>query len=189
MAATPTPSSRKRKPKVKIEFIAGKGSPFTDDEVNESIGPALERHIAKYGTIDKHILLEEVEADPEHPLRRHIEWNDAKAAKRYRLIQISKIIRFVRFQVEVGGKVITPRVFENVVIKDELPSVAPGRAYVHTSTVMKHSTLSNQILERAAKELRQWKERYDIHARYVGEFKYIFDAIDEWEKKTFGKKN
>jgi len=180
-------SSKKAKKKVKptsqihISVVAGAGSPFKEGDL-DIIVPALEKHIEKYGKIDTKVLYDEIESDVAHPMRRFLDWDDAAAAKKFRLTQITKIIRFIRFRVETGGRVIEPRAYQNVVVKDELPNTAPGRAYVRTSTIVQHDTLSKQILERAAKELRQWQERYSMHTQFTSVFAPVFNAIESFEK-------
>jgi hypothetical protein len=71
--------------------------------------------------------------------------------------------------------------FENVVLTNELPDIVPGRGYVLASTVYTHADLSQQVLDRALKELKQWQMRYQIHEQLIEHFSYIFQAIDTWE--------
>lgn len=170
-----------------VEFEAGTGAPFSDDDVSVLGAYFMEFANRNNGVLDVEALLKDAE-NPKSPLHRFLQWDDAVAAKQYRIEQIKKIIRFIRYKVETEGKVLTPRAFASVVLKDELPGTEPGRAIVKTSVVLQHSTLSDQVLERAMRELRQWRERYSMNRALIERHAPIFEAIEEWEKQTFSKK-
>ena len=105
-------------------------------------------------------------------LHRYFEWDDAEAARQYRLSQARYLIRAV---------VVCPA-------QDE-PPFEPVRAFVcvggidkeqpksftHVCQAMRDERLREQVLERARDELVAWRKRYaDLKA-----FAEVFTAIDK----------
>lgn len=164
----------------KIEYTVAVGRRFSDQDA-KILGPYLTELAKKYGRLTRQLLLEDAENNAKSPVRNYLEWDDATAARRYRLAQVGEILRSIKYRVTVGDKIIESRVFENVVLTNELPNVTPGRGYVLASTVYQHADLAQQVLDRALKELKQWQQRYKIHEQLIKHFAYIFQAIDTWE--------
>ena len=107
------------------------------------------------------------------PLHKSFEWDDTKAASRYRLVQAGDLIRAI------------------VVVTDEAPDAAPVRAFVNIESDDRHYTsvqhamsdkeLRGQVVNRALLEITQWETRY----RDLKELAEVFAAI----KKVKRKKN
>lgn len=169
--------------KLQVKYKVGIGIKFTDLDA-KILGTYLTGLAKKHGKLTRELLLEIAEADTSCPLRKYLEWDDRSAARRYRLVQIGQLLRTIKYRVMVGKHVIESRVFESVVLKAELPNVAPGRGYVRASVVHTHVDLSQQILDRALREIKQWQDRYKIHDEFAKQFAYIFQAIDSWEEEV-----
>lgn len=81
-------------------FVAATGSPFTDDDAGV-IGVELTKiaegnRVGDIRSLDKHLVFEAIEADPDHPLRRFYDWDVEKAARRHWLARTGLLIRSVR---------------------------------------------------------------------------------------------
>lgn len=102
------------------------------------------------------------------PIHRLFEWNDATAAKEYRLEQARLTVRSVV-----------------VVFRDDQDEERTTRAFVHIkrddsaayetiADVMSDATMKRQLMERGLKEMDDFRRRYaDVEA-----FAEVFDAID-----------
>jgi|DewCreStandDraft_4_1066084.scaffolds.fasta_scaffold49690_1 hypothetical protein len=107
--------------------------------------------------------------EPNSALHGYFEWNDAKAARKYRLQQADYLIRAVVVCPEESDRPFEPvRAF---VCIEESPG---SRVFTHVCEAMRSETLREQVLRRARAELADWRRRY---AR-LAEFAALFEAID-----------
>ncbi|PRD42133.1 hypothetical protein C5748_18470 [Phyllobacterium phragmitis] len=118
---------------------------------------------------------EDVLADAKHdnsPLHSFFEWSDTEAANQFRLQQARGLIRAV----------------VAIYVSDDKPAVRQ-KAYVHiaepsaphyreASHAMSQKKTRQLVLQRAWRELQQWKQRY----KDMKEFSDLFEVIDEVEK-------
>lgn len=106
---------------------------------------------------------------PASPLHPAFEWDDAKAAARYRIDQARHLISLIDVVIiredQTEGAI---RAFVSVT-SDE------GRGYVSTVHALSDEDMRKQVLKRAWQELEAWRQR---HAELV-EFGRLFSAIDE----------
>lgn len=111
--------------------------------------------------------------NPNSPLHSFFEWDDGAAAERFRLSQARGLIRAV----------------VAVYVSDDKPAIRQ-RAYVHvpepsaphyreTSHAMSLTKTRELVLQRAWRELQQWRDRY----RTLKEFADVVDVIDEAAKR------
>lgn len=112
-------------------------------------------------------------ANPNSPLHSFFEWSDTEAARQYRLHQARGLIRSV----------------VAIYVHDDKPATRI-RAYVHvpepgaphyreTSHAMSRKETRDMILQRAWRELQQWKQRY----KDLKEFSEVFQAAEAVQKK------
>lgn len=111
----------------------------------------------------------------ESPLHRAFEWDDSRAAQKYRLGQAGDLIRSIAVVVEAskpgdGSK--NMRAFVNVETK-------VGRHYTSLAVAMAEPELRKQVLQRAFRELQGWRERYEEY----NELAAIFGAMDKVARK------
>lgn len=112
----------------------------------------------------------EAAREPDSVLHGYFEWNDAEAARKYRLHQADHLIRAVVVCPEDGDRPFEPvRAF--VCVK-ESPGVP--RAFTHICEAMRDEALREQVLERARAELAAWRKRY----AHLAEFAALFEVID-----------
>lgn|SRR5574341_429674 len=93
-----------RKPKPKI--VRASGAPFSDEDIKligtELIKIADKHRVGDFRLLDKKIVFAEVEADPNHPLRRFYDWNDRTAARTARVDRTHTLIMAVRIVPGIG---------------------------------------------------------------------------------------
>jgi hypothetical protein len=89
--------------------------------------------------------------DPNHPLHRHLEWDDAKCGYIVRLSQIKSIVRIIRVETDSGE---LKRAFVSVRSEDE------GRSYRTLQDVVSSGTLQRSLLADAERDLTAWLRRY-----------------------------
>lgn len=118
---------------------------------------------------------EDVLADAVHhnsPLHSFFEWSDTEAAKQYRLTQARGLIRAV----------------VAVYVSEDKPAVR-AKAYVHINEpgaphyresghAMSQAKTRKMVLQRAWRELQQWRERY----KDLKEFSELFEVMDDVDK-------
>lgn len=116
-------------------------------------------------------------ANPNSPLHSFFEWDDSEAARQHRLQQARGLIRAV----------------VAVYVSDDKPAVR-AKAYVHiaepsaphyreASHAMSVNKTRRMVLQRAWRELHQWRQRY----KDLKEFAELFEVIDDVEKHLPGK--
>lgn len=112
----------------------------------------------------------EVARDPDSPLHRHFEWDDAVASEAYRLEQARHLIRSYKVEIRIERvEYSVPRYVRDTT----LPAKQPG--YVNTSHLRKDKDKAHEILvaefRRAAEAIRRAKAL----AAYLG----MSDEIDD----------
>lgn len=140
--------ARKKK---KVEYIASIGAPFTDKEA-QKIGPAIQGIESRDGKVTPESVVEDARSETS-PLHRYFEWNDTKAAKKYRLSQARLIINHLQIRVVFGGEPVETKAFHSV-------KVEGVRRYQSHSSINEDLDLQGQVVSRAAEELASWLLRY-----------------------------
>lgn len=139
----------------------------------QRIGDALETLSEKHGGIlSQQIVLKEARKK-RSPLHSYFEWDDAAAARSYRLVQASRILRAVVIVYGQNDEKKSIRAFVNVVVEAE-------RIFMGTYAAMGDNAIREQIVKRALQEAERWRQRYE---EYV-ELASIFAAIDVTAKKV-----
>lgn len=120
---------------------------------------------ANGGKLEPELVLERAR-DPASKLHRFFEWDDQRAAAKWRVEQARKLIGQYYILVDYrDGKDPSPMRAE-IVIKE--PGQEP--AYRSTVEIMQSDVLTNQLLSQARAEIRAWKARY-------GRFKQFAAAV------------
>lgn len=89
-------------------------------------------------------------AKPDHPLHPHFEWDDEKAADKYRMDQARTIIRAIR---RVDDDDVPRRAF--ISIHD-----TSGTSYRPLGDVINSHDLQLKVLQKAESDLQAWENRY-----------------------------
>lgn len=103
---------------------------------------------------------------PDSPLHDFFEWNDSKAAEKYRLIQASVLVRTV--QVTITPPDMEPRTVRAWV------SPSPGGGYFGIAKVLSDAEMRAQLLEQAHTDLLAFQNRYNS----LSELDQVFAAIE-----------
>jgi len=134
-------------------------------------GIALERIERKHGKITPDIVLREA-TQKQHPLHDYFEWDNSKAARAWRIEQASYLVRSIEVIVEEEDRPTPARAFVSIEKPDG------ERGYHNLDAVMRDSDMREQMLERARRELSEWRRRYDG----LVELAKVYQAIDAVEK-------
>ena len=124
----------------------------------------------KYGAVTHSNLLDE-SRDENAVMHRCYEWDDAKAAEKFRLQQSKMILSSLVVVYEPAGpseeKKIEVRAFQNV-------SEERDGSFLHIDTVLADYDLTDIVMRRAMNELAAFKKKYaDLEA-----LSGVFSAID-----------
>ena len=100
------------------------------------------------------------------PLHNLFEWDDEKAAEKYRETQAAYLIRSIEV-VNVGTSE-PVRAFVSVSVSDE------GRTYMNVEAAMRAEPTREQVLDDALRELESFRRKYEG----LTELASVIDAID-----------
>jgi len=136
----------------------------------EIVGARLEGLAAQYGGGARaEDIVADAREDPASPYHDYFEWNDAIAGERYREEQARDLIRHLVVIKSNGDG--TP---DETVRAFVLISTGEVDSYVGIRTVLSDSRMRSQMLERALKDLRVWRKKYET----LRELTALFKAID-----------
>lgn len=134
----------------------------------QEAGEELARIECEHGGLTPELVVDasREESAPLHPV---FEWNDRKAAERYRIVQAGSLIRNVTVKIDEVPRMEPVRAFVNV---------APVRkrkgVFVSVKTAMDDADSRETVIARALAELEKVKEKYKNLQELAG----IFAEID-----------
>lgn len=138
----------------------------------QTVGEKIEEIIAEDGIVTKESFLEasRPEDSETHDL---FEWNDTKAAEKYRLHQSNMAINqlIVKIQVAYKSEPIRTRAFVNI----EQETGRRKAQFLRIDTAMADMEYKSIVLANAIQELREFRKKYEAYT----ELAQIFVAIDE----------
>ena len=140
------------------------------------VGEELERLRIKYNgaLIPEHIVREA--AQEQSPLHDEFEWDDSKAANRYRVEQARYMIRHIVAKPIVEDAPAKPmRAFVSVAKEG-------SNHFTSMAVAMSDQELREQLLRRAWREFQVWRNRYSE----IEELAAIFEAADDNPPDIFG---
>ncbi len=117
------------------------------------------------GELTAELVLEEAKKK-KSPLHICFEWNDSKAAVKYRLEQARGIIKAVVITKEIHGKPTPVRAFINI-RKDDKGSLTTNpfargtSTFIYIDTVMNNEILARYTVEKALNELKALMNKYE----------------------------
>jgi len=121
----------------------------------QQYGEELERLESEHGGITNKLLLAEA-SHPKSVFHNEFEWDDTKAAHRYRLRQASKLIRWIKIElVYIGDR--KPRTLDLTMRAYHSVKNAEGqRQYVHVNRVRDNLVFRQQLIDACLDEGRRW---------------------------------
>jgi len=141
------------------------GAPISGNA--QAIGEELKRIENEHGKAEPEVVVAVAE-DPDNPLHDYFTWDDAEAARKQRLSEARRLTRSVVVKEVDGNEPDNPtRAFVHVSDDD-------GKGYQSTTVAMRDQDKREQILERARRDLKRFRERYG----HLEEFAELIDLID-----------
>jgi hypothetical protein len=139
-------------------------------------GEELER-IAEKRTLTPEAVVEE-STHKAAPLHNEFEWNNKTAAHEYRKCQAQDLIRNIVTVTIEERPVEATRAFVNIITEED-------RGYIPIDVVIKDTSMRNQYIEQALKDLAVYKKKY---ADLI-EIAENFDHLDDFENKVRERMN
>ena len=137
----------------------------------QTTGEKIEEIIQQYGAVTKENFLEA--SKPADSVTHNLfEWDDTKAAEKYRLHQSNMIINSLTVQVNVENRAtpITTRAFVNVQKEDGRQKAE----FLRIDTAFSDMECKTIVLANAIQELREFRKKYETYS----ELSQVFEAID-----------
>lgn len=137
----------------------------------ETVGNVLENIESRDGAITKKSFLEESRPD-DAPTHKLFEWNDSKAAEKYRLAQAGKVISDLKIKLKVEER---EEPIETTAILNIEERERKTGTYVNVITAMENKESRRIVLLRAISELQTFSRKYASLQELAG----VFEAIRE----------
>lgn len=147
------------------------GMPYVDPDV---VGNELEKiERRSKGKLKPHMIVMAA-SSKKSKLHKCFEWDDTKAAAKYRLTQAREMLRKIVFEYEdTKGETQTIRTFEHITKEGE----AAGY-YCHTGRIAKDPTLQKNVVDQILEELQAFRRKYDKYKDHP-KLKKIWSAVDQ----------
>jgi hypothetical protein len=133
------------------------------------VGERLEHlRVAGGGMLTPEAVVDDARA-ADSPLHSAFEWDDTRAADEWRKEQARYLIRHVQVVIEepkIEAKIV--RAFVNVVDDEQ------EQGYTSIEAAMSEPELRRQVVDRAMREVREWRKRYSDLKELAG----VFEAVD-----------
>lgn len=154
-----------------IKFGLKPGARISGDP--EEIGRALLDIKEKNGTLTPDGILEEAR-DPDHTLHPHFTWDDELAAEKQRKREARKIVQSVIIR-EVDDQDVSDKNVRAFVSVDD----GEQQGYEETAVALSQEPSRSNILSRARRDLRRFRERYNHLEELAGIINKINSLLDE----------
>jgi acetyltransferase-like isoleucine patch superfamily enzyme len=165
-----------------VEITGGAGAPFNEADA-AAINSEVAALVAKNGWSSFDEIWAFAKAHPHSALHRNIEWDKEIGAKKYQIIQVANICRYLKYSVEQSGHVYLEKIWEHVrVTKSSGHPAGPGYVVLPRVEVLNNAELRGDLERRALRELKAWQDRYEKIQRISSpEFRFIYEAIRKFE--------
>ncbi len=127
------------------------------------------------GLINQSDVVDEASTSEYEAFRDYFEWDDEIAGEEYRFVQAGQLLRSVIIVREDSPieEEKTIRAFVNV-------QTSTARGYADIIAVMSDTDLRRQVVRRAFRELRAWRDKYEE----LMDFAEVFEAIERLENQA-----
>lgn len=116
----------------------------------------LERIYKKHGSVTVEAVLKEAQK-PTHSLHSYFEWDDQRAAQKYRIVQCYSLIMASKFTCQlVDNGVTTPRRIKGTAQVRRLVSAFRGEGFKMRTDALKDAESRSAIVESKRSQLRSW---------------------------------
>jgi hypothetical protein len=151
----------------KIIYTVKPGARISKRAASE-LGPIIDR-LARAGK-GPDALLREAE-NPRSPAHKHFDWDDAEAAKKFRLEQSRYYFRSVQIIVK---DITEPVRLSHAIKVGDKQEVS----WQHIQNISEDVTMMSGLLTQAQADLRAWTHRYSV-LRKVAQMSGVFSAIEK----------
>ncbi|MBO6178502.1 MAG: hypothetical protein J6M62_11250 [Selenomonadaceae bacterium] len=143
----------------------------------ETAGKELERMENKHGKVTPQIILDESRAD-NAPLHRLFEWDDTKAAEKYRLTQAQNIIHNLTITVDNPKTERQTTVRAYVKLQDEVYN------YISVTKAVTEQDTYQAILNEALEEIKRFQRKYSGLVEFADICKQVKIVLDKIDKEN-----
>jgi len=127
----------------------------------------------KHGSVTAEIVLNEAKKKTS-PLHRHFDWDDTKAAMRFRLIQAAELIRKIKVEYIVSeSQTVRVRAFHNV-HEDESEEQSKG-VFVGLDEALTVESYRDQLLANCKRDMMAFRSKYAA----LSEVSAVINAMDD----------
>lgn len=167
------PTRKKSRPTK--EYFSNQYARFNDEDAMV-IGPELER-LSREGKDSPEDVIEAARSK-RNPLNGYFEWDDSKAAEKYRISQANYMIRHIEIEIRIDNSIQRTRAFHHVDIEiiGANDDTERDRKFVPLSVIEQDEAMALQLVNRCLVELRNLQNRYSQYRSYFGK---VFQAIDK----------
>lgn len=152
------------------KYSAVEGSQIPRKKANQ-YGRRLEELNSEKGFITPAIVLEDAK-QKSSPLHDWFEWNNDKAAVKWRLEQAQLLIRGINVEITNQGKTTQIRAFFSIKPTNELDSDTK-KVYVSLESMQSDDRKRDQVIAYAKRELILWSDRYAQYSELKPITKFI----------------
>ena len=167
--------------KYKVAYVTSASGPVQGKD-GAIIAKEIQRLACERGGMVTSKELEKEARNPNSLLHKYFEWDTAKAALKYRIIQAQRILNCIRYEVVSGKLIVDVPAFTRIVNNGVLPDAHAGYGYVSTPTAAKEINFERQVIDRALQDVRNFTERYKRYKTIFTTLKPIFMAMRQAEE-------
>jgi hypothetical protein len=157
----------------KIECRPVNGSHFHQRDA-DIIGPELFRLAGKSGATPEEVL--EAARKRASPLHQYFEWDDRKAAEKYRVDQAAYMLRSIEIKLETKERGETAETWARAFHCVRPDPQKEEKTFIPITVAQSKPELLEQIIQRAESELIGWTRRYETY-KTIGGFRKKFQPV------------
>ena len=137
-------------------YLSKRDSGKVREKKSVVIEQELDRLVEEHGTITPQMVLEEGR-DSKSPLHKFFEWDDTKAAEKYRLAQAYAMIQATKFVVFLNTtSKEPPQVSSGTEVRKLIPAFGKGEGFKMRNEVLAEPDARQALIERKKSVLKSW---------------------------------
>ena len=153
------------------QYFAAQGSHFSDKDA-QVIGPILNKLANENKSTSNDIVLEAKKK--RSPIHSFFEWDNDIAANEYRLEQARLMARSIVVKIQTADGEKDIRAFHPIqVVRDN------KKSYLSIEIIKSNPEYAEQVIVEAKRQLRTWKDRYNIYRETLNELEPVFEVLDK----------
>jgi hypothetical protein len=180
------PKSSEPRPQLDPRHIMARPNTRFTDKDAQIIAPVLMALEQRDGVIKPKAILDEARSR-KSPIHHFFEWDDSKAAEKYRLHTAVTMARAICFRVKLSGPEALNYQPMLVRLRDRTPSNGIQKGYVNFVRALGEPNLRRQMIESAKKDVDLFIKRYSTQEALIGAMPVahrLREAIEEIETEV-----